>query len=204
MMQSPERINDKNLKGLDESAKKHIARYEYAASKINSGKCADVACGVGYGSQFLSEVAQVYHGYDRDIGAIQSAIKNYTTDNTVFFHRDIREFRPVENEYSSIVSLETLEHIEFDLCCLFLARCAAALKTTGDVFVGSSPMLRYKDGLPYVTNPWHVNELPRQQLISLIEFIFEGFDIDYKHQQVEISELTDQIDGFLLFTATRR
>ena len=71
------------------------------------------------------------------------------------------------NFFDASVTIETFEHLDKTSGKKFLENIAKWTKPGGIVFI-SSPMLRYKDGKPYVTNPFHINEMPRDQFIKLI------------------------------------
>jgi cyclopropane fatty-acyl-phospholipid synthase-like methyltransferase len=217
MKQSPERLFISDISApANANEAKHFARYNFAKENINPfAHCIDSACGSGYGTRILADSCITITGIDIDNSAIDFANKQKSINQMLYKEQIsfcetsienislVAELLP--NRIDTIVSFETLEHVEFDMCMQFLVDCAKILSQSGDMFIGSSPMLRYKNGLPYVTNPYHVNELPRQQLISMIESVFVDFDLQYFHQQDSIRELGDSdIDGFLLFKATRK
>ena len=68
-------------------------------------------------------------------------------------------------------------------------------------------MLRYLDGKPYVTNPYHVNEMPRNELMETIYDCFpsDKFVLEFFHQkQDRFVPLEDEDTGFLIFTASKK
>lgn len=81
----------------------HCDRYRWAADKVMPGEVVnDVACGVGYGSEFLGHA--VYRGYDRPGVPDQSF-------SGEFFGSDLDDpqWRPEQAEVS--ICFETLEHV---------------------------------------------------------------------------------------------
>ena len=76
-------------------------------------------------------------------------------------------------------------------------------KPGGIVFI-SSPMLRYKDGKPYVTNPFHINEMPRDQFIKLINSIFKDFSFSFFYQNNDtFLPLLEENTGFCIALGRR-
>ena len=98
-----------NLKNPSGADRAHISRYLLARGFVNPGEIVvDAACGTGYGSRLLAEVAKHVYGYDIDFNAIVIASKNKPKNIT---------FSTVSLENANIkscdviVSLETIEHL---------------------------------------------------------------------------------------------
>jgi 2-polyprenyl-3-methyl-5-hydroxy-6-metoxy-1,4-benzoquinol methylase len=92
---------------IDQIHPGHVARYEFAKSRV-SGYVLDAACGVGYGSYLLSDVADVT-GVDIEQEAIEYARTHYAGPN--YYVGDI-EKSSVGKGYDWIVSFETIEHLK--------------------------------------------------------------------------------------------
>lgn len=84
--------------------KGHKHRYNFAKTKV-SGFVLDAACGCGYGSHILSEVAEVT-GIDLDKETIKFAKKNWP--GPTYKVADVRES---QGQFDWVVSFETLEHL---------------------------------------------------------------------------------------------
>lgn len=88
----------------------HLDRYEFARSYCESRKVLDGACGTGYGSALIGEVASDTTGIDCDEGAIDYASRTYSRDN-VRFERSFVEFTRFEDAaFDVVLSFETVEH----------------------------------------------------------------------------------------------
>jgi len=209
-MPSPERIplittKIDNLDSVD--VIKHLARYRLATCFTSAaGVTLDCACGVGYGANILAQHSKRVIAVDRDAEAIQLAEKHYSKKNIEFELADIGSLRFSETFFDAIVSLETLEHIDYMTAKNFLLNCSRWLKP-GGTFVGSSPMLRFRNGEPYVTNPYHINELPRTELLNLIHQSFpEEIFLVRTFWQAEdhFIPLDKECEGFCVFVATKK
>ena len=83
----------------------HVARYEFAKSRVN-GFVLDAACGVGYGSWLMSDVADVV-GVDIEPEAIEYAKTHYAGPD----YR-VGKVEDIDARYDWVVSFETIEHLE--------------------------------------------------------------------------------------------
>ena len=87
----------------------------------------DCACGVGYGSDILAEKSAKVIGVDYDETAIKTARNTYTRNNIEFRIENIADLSFPDSYFNTIVSLETLEHVPFELSKLFLSNAAGWL-----------------------------------------------------------------------------
>lgn len=97
---------------INEIRADHVARYEFVAGLLEPGDTViDFACGIGYGSQIMSSVAQAVRGYDIDRETVEYAIQHYSNGATRF---DVRNGEAPgdlpESDWG--VSFETIEHIQ--------------------------------------------------------------------------------------------
>ena len=193
---SPERIYI-SYPYINESIKKHLLRYEFA-TQFAHGRCLDCACGSGYGSVMLSGKCTDVIGADISDEAISYATKQNARANITYLVNGITTLYFPENHFDSIVSLETLEHISSDFVTEFFKNVKKILKPNG-VFVCSTPMLRYKDGQPYVTSPYHINEMPRERFEALLYGVFNGYWMHLYHQKDGyFLPLQDETTGFCI------
>lgn len=86
----------------------HVKRYELA-SRYSSGRVLDAACGCGYGSKILLESAQLVVGVDSSLSAIHWAEEHF--QGPYFIHGRIEE-EPWSGKFETVVSLETIEHLQ--------------------------------------------------------------------------------------------
>lgn len=91
----------------------HLARYNFFATFGSNRNVIDVACGVGYGAEYIS--AKEYIGIDNSPEAIAYAKKVYGNENRTYIVSDIDEgkmnLENIENT-DVIFCFETLEHLE--------------------------------------------------------------------------------------------
>jgi len=201
---SPERIYITNIDQCNDiSSQKHISRYMFASMFIEGGVVLDCACGSGYGTKILSTKANKVYGIDVANDAIEFAQKYNYNQNIEYGCQSLQTVGFNENSLQNIVSLETIEHIsKFDMIN-YLKRSASWLSKDG-CFIGSSPMLRYQNNLPYITNPYHINELPRNELLDVINECFNGFNIHLYHQNIKsFIPLHNENTGFCVFVARK-
>jgi len=86
----------------------HVRRYELAA-KYASGRVLDAACGCGYGSKLLLENAQLVVGIDQSAQAIHWAEEHF--QGPCFIQGRIED-EPWNGRFETVVSLETIEHLQ--------------------------------------------------------------------------------------------
>jgi len=110
-MGAVERQTQNNINQIE---KRHVARYEIAKKYCENKEVLDVACGCGYGSNILSQVAKSVRGGDYSTEAIEYANKHWSKDNISFTQLNIKN-KPILGQYDVFVSLETLEHIDHKL-----------------------------------------------------------------------------------------
>jgi 2-polyprenyl-3-methyl-5-hydroxy-6-metoxy-1,4-benzoquinol methylase len=131
----------------DHVEREHVARYEFAKQFCGAKTVADIACGTGYGSAILRQVATAVDGYD----------KLSLCDNTVI---DV-EREAWDKRYDVIVSFETIEHLANPEFFLENAR------RTTNFLVISSPIGEFRGYNPHHKQVW---KLPRFQ--ALVERYF--------------------------------
>ena len=102
---------DANNPLFRESRRKfHLSRYEFAREVAKDKVDLDAACGTGYGSALMSEVAARVAGVDISHATVEWARKIYGNDRTAF-HAACVEFTPFESDtFDLVTSFETLEH----------------------------------------------------------------------------------------------
>ena len=166
----------------DDNEIKHFARYKFAQGFIQKNDTVlDCACGAGYGSKLLKERACKVVGVDISEEAINFAKHHYKDENIEFHKKGIEDLAFEANSFDVCVSIETIEHVPNEVAARFLKQMASWVKP-GGIIVISSPMLRYKDGKPYVTNPYHINEMPRSEFLELCQAAMPDFVFHFYYQ----------------------
>lgn len=202
---SPERIYLTDLADDDDdNHRRHLSRYRFASHFLMKDfRVLDCACGAGYGSRVLAETATSVLGVDRSNEAIEFARLHHGLPTTEFLCRDIGDLDFPKASFDAVVTLETFEHLAPPVAEDLLSRVAEWIKP-GGILVLSSPMLRFRDGRPFVTNPYHINELPRAELIATMERHLQGFAIYYFHQKETVFlPLGEEHEGFCIVLARK-
>ena len=137
-----------------------VNRYRMAR-KYCFGDVIDAACGCGYGSAMLARVPAVSSviGLDRDERTFVQAIREFGDDATFAvcdFERDdlVRLFR----EADTVVSIETIEHLEDPLRFLHAVRDAGVKR-----FVVTFPSFPTSS-----FNPYHLNDITLDEVSAAL------------------------------------
>lgn len=162
-----ERIIPKNMKITNGLLLEHLARY-YFATHFAYGRVLDVASGSGYGTHILAKkykkkITEVI-GLDNSKDAIDYAKHNYYHPLSTFIVEDITHpMLPNRlGQFDTIVSFETIEHIENEK--QFLSNIYRLLKPKGTLIL-STP---FGQGRGKRTNqPFHVHQLTVNEFMNL-------------------------------------
>ena len=91
----------------------HWHRYVFARQLAKGQRVLDAACGEGYGSALLADVAASVLGADISEQAIAHARERYGDRPNLRFQRaDATQLDASPNSFDLIVSFETLEHVQ--------------------------------------------------------------------------------------------
>jgi 2-polyprenyl-3-methyl-5-hydroxy-6-metoxy-1,4-benzoquinol methylase len=139
----------------DHVEREHEARYRFAMRYCAGKSVADIACGTGYGSRILGEVATSVDGYDR-----QELCGNRVLD---------LERQSWDKKYDVIVSFETIEHLENPE--FFLEN---AHRTAGLLIV-STPIGESRGYNPYHKQVWEL-----QEFLNILDLRFR-YEVFHQH-----------------------
>jgi SAM-dependent methyltransferase len=152
-----------------EIAHEHWHRYVFARAFVQGLRVLDVACGEGYGSALLGQVAAHVTGVDIDVETLDHARSAYADRaNVEFIHGSAAALPLPDASVDVITSFETIEHLEAADQPRMLAEFARVLRPDGFVIVSSPNRPQYSDVRGYV-NPFHLHELDRDELARLLE-----------------------------------
>jgi SAM-dependent methyltransferase len=141
----------------------HLRRYEFALPYAQGRDVLDGACGVGYGTAFLSEHARSVVGVDLSGEAIEYARRRYARPNARFERMDLLALDLPDGAFDVVCSFETLEHLpDLDR---FLDEVVRVLRPDGTLLV-STPRAEETTRSP--ANPFHTVELSRRDLEALL------------------------------------
>lgn len=203
---SPEQLFiDLTVSKLTENENRHLARYRFATQFLEAGgDVLDCACGSGYGSKLLMDNGLNVTGVDLCQKAITHAQEKYTSQSGQFLCQDIDQLNFADESFDAVITLETLEHVSNDTCHKFLGKISQYIKP-GGIVIASSPMLRYKNGEPYITNPYHINELPKSELLAMFKTRLTNFELHFYHQkETKFLPLVDENSGFCILVGRKK
>lgn len=184
---------------LDGIRRDHVARYEFAAKRIQPGsRVIDFACGVGYGARILADAGHTVRAYDKDNEALDYAARHYWDSKIHFEKRDAERYTPLP-EAAAAVCFETVEHLEDPRPLLKAMRHAAPM------LIASVP---HEDIMPWrrpdgATTAFHFRHYTRAQFTALLSEC--GWTVIEWHGQAgPESEVEPDIDGRTLIAVCDR
>jgi SAM-dependent methyltransferase len=144
----------------------HWHRYVFVRGLAAGKRVLDAACGEGYGSALLAEIAADVVGVDIDAESIAHARVRYASKPHLRYERaDATNLPFADRVFDLVVSFETLEHLAAQE--QLLAGFARVLAADGILAI-SSPDKRTYSELAGFRNEFHVRELYRGELLSLL------------------------------------
>jgi len=146
----------------------HLHRYAICRDRVAGQRILDVACGAGYGTNILAQVAAHATGLDLDEAAIRTARRRYRRQNLKFVAADCCNMPFEDGSFDAVTANEMIEHI--DDHDSFIEEVKRVLQP-GGVFMVSTPNKpiynRYKS-----PNPFHVSEMDIPEFRELLESHF--------------------------------
>jgi glycosyltransferase involved in cell wall biosynthesis/ubiquinone/menaquinone biosynthesis C-methylase UbiE len=150
----------------------HLKRYDFARQFCQAKVILDAACGVGYGSNYLAQVAQEVIGVDISQEAITYAQEHYQRENIQFKVSDVTNLEFPDEYFDLVCTFETLEHLakpeKFIDCVRRL------LKPEGE-FIFSVPHVKNTRYAP--SNPYHYIEFSQKDLETILKKYFKSVEI---------------------------
>jgi GT2 family glycosyltransferase/glycosyltransferase involved in cell wall biosynthesis/SAM-dependent methyltransferase len=155
-----------------ETAYEHWHRYLYA-SQFAAGKVVlDIACGEGYGSDWLARTAKQVIGVDVDPQKVRHASSKYLRPN-LEFRQGPAEVVPVEGRevFDVVVCFETIEYLWAGQQKNCLREVGRLLKPDGVILVSTPNKLYYSDEHNY-KDPFHRKEFYSAEYVNLLKQFF--------------------------------
>ena len=161
------------LPGVEgEIAHEHWHRYAFARRFAAGRRVADIACGEGYGSALLAEIAESVVGVDIDAASIEHARNAYRSRPSLRFAEGSASALPLSDAcVDVVVSFETLEHLPAEAQPRMIAEFARVLAPGGMLVISSPNRPEYSEARNFV-NPFHLHELDREELAQLLGSAF--------------------------------
>src|SRR5690606_8739897 len=150
----------------------HWHRYAFALELVRGKRVLDAACGEGYGSNLLADVAGHVVGVDISDAAIEHARGRYGDRGNLEFHSgDAAQLEFPDKSFDVVVSFETLEHLLAQEA--LVAGFARVLADDGILLISSPDKHTYSEVAGF-RNEFHVRELYREELLDLLRPHFNG------------------------------
>lgn len=149
----------------------HMHRYAIACQMATGKSVLDLACGEGYGSHLLTNVAESVTGADIDKDTIAAARQKYKRENLTFVNCPATDLPFADNSFDLVVSFETLEHLEEHR--RMLAELKRVLRPAGIVLISTPDKMNYSDKTGY-QNPYHIKELYLSEFQQLLNEYFKN------------------------------
>jgi len=148
--------------------RRHLAVYEWIATRVGGLRVVDMACGEGYGSDLLAAGAAGVVGVDANPDAHEHARLRYQRPN-LRFERDLVE--SFAEPCDAVVFLQTIEHVE-DAGAI-LEHFRSMLQSPGVAYVSTPNLLTLAPaGAEKSDNPWHLREYRAAEFRALCEAHF--------------------------------
>lgn len=150
---------------FNETTMEHLHRYAIAKNFAENKQVLDIACGEGYGSNLLADVAAKVLGVDINAETIRDANKKYKKNNLNFLEGSIESIPCENSSIDLVVCFETIEHVfSHDKLMEEIKR---VLKPFG-ILIASTPDKKNYSELESFNNPSHVKEMYKEEFTSLI------------------------------------
>src|SRR5258706_11014389 len=146
-------------------ALEHWHRYWFAARYKSRKIVLDLACGDGYGSDYLAANARHVYGIDISGPTIALAKDKYNRANLQFLVGSCTDIPLADKTVDVVVSFETIEH--HDQHSKMMMEFKRVLKPFGMLIISTPDKSQYSEMLG-IRNPHHVKELLREEFQSLL------------------------------------
>jgi SAM-dependent methyltransferase len=155
---------------VGDTAVEHLHRYAFAREFAEENDVLDIACGEGYGSFLLGDVAKSVIGVDMSPEVVDHARARYGDCKRLSFSVGTCSNIPLDTaSVDLVVSFETLEHHDEHL---EMFREVKRVLRPGGTLIISTPDRLNCTILPKNYNPYHVRELFKEDFSKLLSEVF--------------------------------
>ncbi len=152
--------------------RRHLAVYEWIATRVSDARVLDMACGEGYGSKVLAQRAASVVGVDANPEAFEHARLRYSSSR-LSFERGMVETWGEADRFDAVVFLQTIEHVQDPAAVLRHFRSLVA-PVEGVAYISTPNVLTLAPkGAEKSGNPWHVKEYQAEEFRSLCASVFD-------------------------------
>lgn len=154
----------------------HIHRYHEALKLLpkTNARVLDIACGNGFGSNFLAENGYSVIGADLSEEAIEFCRNKYSSSGASFEICDGTKLPYNSESFDAVISFETIEHTtKYNEMLLEFKR---VLKKDGIVII-STPNICVNSPSGIIVNPYHTQEWNYEELESMVKSCFDNVKI---------------------------
>jgi GT2 family glycosyltransferase/SAM-dependent methyltransferase len=148
----------------------HLHRYAMARDLATGKIVLDIACGEGYGSDMIAQVARRVIGVDISHDAIEHAKRKYFRNNLDFRIGSCAEIPLGDSSVDLVVSFETIEH--HDQHESMISEIKRVLRPDGVIIISSPEKYEFSVA-PNYNNPFHIKELYRHEFEKLMVVNFK-------------------------------
>ena len=162
----------------------HMQRYLSLRNVIAGLDILDIACGEGYGCNLMADSARNVTGVDISQEAIKHAEKRYERDNLSFIQGSATDLSMFpDGSFDTVVSFETIEHIDEPSQNKFLEEIKRVLRPNG-FLVMSTPDKKIYSDLHNYHNEYHVHEFYKDDFISFLKKKFKKITLFIQYFEV--------------------
>ena len=166
-----ERLTPEESTGFE--INEHLSRYQFAAAFVDGRRVLDVGCGKGYGTRMLEQAgAAAVVGVDASEEAVQYARGSAAGAAATFEVGSLPHLPFPDSSFDVVVMLEVIEHVQDMASSL---RAIRRVLTEDGILVLSTPNQAEHPGESF--NPYHVRELTRAELGSLLAPTFRHVEL---------------------------
>ncbi len=170
----------------------HFARYAFASRLARNRRVLEAACGTGYGSAELAQVARSVVATDISEEAVQFARERYQQPNLRFETASATALPYPDGGFDLVVAFEVIEHLEDWKALLSEAR---RLLAPGGQFVVSTPNRLYYEETRRQSgpNPFHVHEFTYEEFRAELAAFFPHVSLfEQNHAEAIVFEPVEQ------------
>jgi SAM-dependent methyltransferase len=150
----------------------HLKRYAFAAPFCTGRDVLDAACGVGYGSAYLADVAQTVTAVDVSEDAVGYARRRYGGATISFETMDVHRLDLPADSIDTVCAFEMIEHVERPEDVL--REFGRVLRPDGTLVI-STPRAARSTAAP--DNPHHRQEWARDDFEALLRGHYEDVEV---------------------------